>query len=683
MESVGDARAFLSAAREVALHKPVIVLKAGRSEAAARAAAAHAGARAGSDEVLQAAFRRSGVLRVASVSDLFHMADVLGKQPRPRGPRLAVVTNAGGPGVLAADALLAAGGELAQLDLQTVAGLHALLPPPWSPANPVDVLGDAGPDRYARAAEAVARDPGSDGLLVILTPQALADPTQTAERLKPLAQTTGKPVLASWMGGAAVGAGVAILSRAGVPTFAYPDTAARVFAYMWQYTYNLRGLYETPALPAGDEEGGAGRARAGQLLEAVRRAGRTLLTEHESRQLLAAYGIPTVPTALAATEEEAARRADGLGYPAVLKLHSETVPHKADVGGVRLDLADAEAVRRAFRAIEGAVRERAGPGHFLGVTVQPLVRRDGHELVLGSRIDPQFGPVLRFGMGGRLAEVFQDRALALPPLTTTLARRLMEQTRIYAALKGVRGGRPVDLAGLERLLVRFSRLAVEQRWVLEVDINPLLASPDRLLALGARVVLHGPDEREDDLPRPAIRPYPGRYVWPWAGRDGPPCLIRPIRPEDEPLLAAFHETLSEQSVYLRYLQAVKLSQRQAHERLARLCFIDYDRELALVAEGRGPGEGARAVAAVGRLIRQRGTPEEAEFALLVGDRFQGAGLGTEVLRRLLEVARAERIRRVTADILPENGAMQHVCAKLGFRLRHDAAERLMKAAVDL
>jgi acetyltransferase len=678
MESIGKARAFLSAAREVALRKPVIVIKAGRTEAAARAAASHTGALTGSDAVLEAAFRRSGVLRVRTIADLFYMAGVLGKQPRPRGPRQAIVTNAGGPGVLATDSLLGDGGELAQLAPETLSALNALLPPQWSHGNPVDVLGDAGPERYAKAVEIVAHDPNSDGLLVILTPQAMTEPTQTAELLATYPRKTGKPILASWMGGAGVQAGIAILNRAAIPTFPYPDTAARVFNYMWHYSYNLRGLYETPILSP-EDEGQAGRDRAAELLAAVQRAGRMLLTEYESKQLLAAYAIPTVATAVASSEAEAVRRADQLGYPVVVKLHSETITHKSDVGGVRLNRTDAAAVRAAFREIEDAVRAQAGPAHFQGVTIQPMVQTEGYELILGSSSDPQFGPVLLFGTGGQLVEVFEDRALALPPLTTTLARRQMEQTRIYKALQGVRGRPPVNLSGLEQLLVRFSRLVVEHRRIKEIDINPLLASPARLLALDARVVLHGPDITDEMLPRSAIRPYPTEYVWRWTSREGVSFTLRPIRPEDEPLLAKFHETLSEQSIYLRYLHASKLGQRVAHERLARLCFIDYDREIALVAE-----EGASAaLAAVGRLIRQRGSSAEAEFALLVSDHFQRQGLGSELLRRLLDVAGGEGVRRVTADILPENGAMQHVCQRLGFRLEHLPAERLVKAVIEL
>jgi acetyltransferase len=677
MESIGDARSFLSAAREVALRKPLIVIKAGRTEAAAKAAASHTGSLTGSDEVLSAAFRRCGVLRVDSIADLFYMAGVLAKQPRPRGPRLTILTNAGGPGVLATDALLNNGGQLAALSDQTLAALNELLPPQWSHNNPADILGDAGPQRYAGAVSIAAKDPNSDGLLVILTPQAMTDPTRTAEDLKPYART-GKPLLASWMGGATVAAGVSILHQADIPTFPYPDTAAKVFAYMWRYSYNLASLYETPSLT---EIAAGGAQQARQIIDSVRRAGRTLLSELESKQLLHAYEIPTVPTRLATSTAEAMGHADAMGYPVVLKLHSLTVTHKTDVGGVQLNLADAAAVGHAFLAIEASVHAKAGPGHFAGVTVQPMIQRDGYELILGSSIDSQFGPVLLFGSGGQLVEVYKDRALALPPLNTTLARRLMEQTHIYTALKGVRGRRAVDLAALEQLLVRFSQLCTEQPWIREIDINPLLAGPDLLLALDARVVLHSQDVAEEQLPRPVIRPYPTQHVHAWKDKAGNAVCIRPIRPEDEPLLVKFHEALSERTVYQRYLQVYKLSQRVAHERLSRICFIDYHREMALVAQRQAP-DGTSEVIAVGRLSKQHGRPE-AEFALLVSDAAQGTGLGTELLRLILEVARAEKLERVTADILPDNVAMQRVCQKLGFRLEHSMEERLVKAAVAL
>ncbi len=682
MESIGDARSFLSASREVALTKPIIVIKAGHTEAAAKAAASHTGSLTGSDEVLDAAFRRVGVLRVNSISEVFNMAEVLSKQPRPKGPRLAILTNAGGPGVLATDALIDNHGELAPLTAETMAALNALLPPAWSHSNPIDILGDADPQRYAQSLEITAKDPNIDGLLAILTPQAMTDPTATAEHLRQHAKISGKPVLASWMGGEAVEQGEQILSRAGIPTYDYPDMAAHVFTLMWRSSYNLQGLYETPNLPFDSESANAGRERAESIITAVRRQGRTVLTESESKQLLAAYGIPTVKTLVAETADAAVAAAEDLGYPIVLKLHSQTITHKTDVGGVQLNLRDADAVRSAFRTIQTTVGERAGATHFQGVSVQPMIKLDGYELIIGSSLDAQFGPVLLFGTGGQLVEVFKDRALALPPLNTTLARRMMEQTRIYTALRGVRGRKAVDIAALEQLMVRFSHLVIEQKWIKEVDINPLLASPERLLVLDARVIVHELETRAADLTRPAIRPYPTQYISPWTDEDGTEVVLRPIRPEDEPLLVKFHGTLSERSVSYRYFHAMKLTARVAHERLTRICFIDYDREMALVADRKNPETGEHEIRGVGRLTKVRGT-DEAEFALVVSDRYQRLGLGTELLSRLLQVGRDENINHIFGDILPENIEMQRICEKLGFKLTHNLKESLIRATTEL
>ncbi len=667
MESVGDARSFLSAAREVALSKPIIVIKTGRTKGASRAATAHTGSLTGSDEVLNAAFRRCGVLRVDRISELFSMAEILNTQPRPKGPRLTILTNAGGPGVLATDALIAGGGQLAPLAPESIEALNRILPLPWSHSNPVDLLGDAGPDRYVKALEVVARDPNTNGLLVILTPQAMIDPTLIADQLKAHCTIADKPVLASWMGGDEIAAGESILHRAGIPSFPYPDTAARAFNHMWQFSQSIRSLYETPEL-AGNEYGGADRAaKAEDLIASVLAAGRTLLTEAESKALLKLYGIPVVPTHVATTEEQAVTLAAELGFPAVLKLHSQTITHKTDVGGVRLNLTDPKAVRRAYRAIERSVSRRVGAEHFLGVTVQPMIKLDGYELIIGCSPDPQFGPVLLFGAGGRLIELLRDHTLALPPLNTTLARRMMERSRIFRALmKGVRGRRPVDLGALERLLVRFSGLVVEQPRIKEIEINPMLASPKRLIALDARVVLHGGEVDLDRLPRPAISPYPTQYVAPWTGEDGLTVTIRPIRPEDEPLVVRFDEKLSEDTVYMRYFQTLKLSRRIAHERMIRICFIDYDREMALVADYKDPQTGEREIIAMGRLSRIYDR-DEAEFSLLVRDGFQRRGLGTELLRRLVAIGRDERLHRLTAVILPQNQGMLRICSKLDFR----------------
>lgn len=668
METVGDARSFLSAAREVALTKPILVIKAGRTDQAAKAAASHTGALVGSDDVLDAAFQRCGVLRVNAISDLFEMAEVLAKQPRPRGPRLTILTNAGGPGVLATDALVGSGGQLAPLTPDTYAALDELLPAHWSHNNPIDILGDADPERYAKALNIVARDKQTDGLLVILTPQAMTSPTAIAEQVKPYAKGTGKPVLTSWMGGDAVAEGERLLQSAGIPNFSYPDDAARIFQYMWRYSENLRSMYETPALVPNISSDAPDRRLVDMIIHDIHAAGRTLLTEVESKQLLTAYGIPTVATHMAASPDEAVQLAEEIGYPVVVKLFSQTITHKTDVDGVQLNLNTPRAVKRAFHEIEAAVRERAGAEHFGGVTVQPMVRTNGYELILGSSLDPQFGPVVLFGMGGQLVEVLKDRALALPPLNTTLARCMMERTQIFEALKGVRGRGSVDLSALEQLIVRFSYLVAEQPIIKEIDINPLLASTEGLAALDARIILHPRDTDLATLPKLAIRPYPSQYVEPWTLRDGTPVLIRPIRPEDEPLMVGFHKSLSEQSVYLRFFRPLDLQWRVTHERLTRICFIDYDREIALVVERTPPQNGTRQILAVGRLTKLRSTLD-GEFALLISDAYQGQGIGTDLLQRLVDIARDEGLQRVIGYILTENRMMLRVCEQLGFNLK--------------
>jgi acetyltransferase len=681
METIGDARAFLSAAREVAFTKPIIVIKPGRTAGAAKAAASHTGSLTGSDEVLEIAFRRCGVLRVNSIAELFYMANVLSKQPRPNGHRLTIVTNAGGPGVLATDALITSGGELTELSPETMQAYDDLLPTAWSHNNPVDILGDASPERYAKALHIAANDPNSDGLLVILTPQAMTDPTKTAEELKPYAQSLGKPVLASWMGGSDVEKGEAILSHSNIPTFPYPDTAATMFDYMAQYSDNLRALYETPSLQ-GARENQADSNAAAAIIERARQSGRTILTEYESKQLLTSYGIPTVVTRIAVSEDEAARIAGEIGFPVVLKLHSEMITHKTDVGGVQLNLGDAEAVRQAFRLIRDSVTKKAGAEHFLGVTVQPMVKLEGYELILGSSLDPQFGPVLLFGLGGSLVEVFQDRSLCLPPLNTVLARRMMERTRIFKALQGVRGRPPVDLPALESIMVRFSQLIAEQRWIKELDINPLLASADQLLALDARVVVHPTGTHATELQPLAIRPYPTQYIDKWITRDGTAMVMRPIRPEDEPMIVKFHETLSDHTVYLRYLRPILIEARVAHERLARICYCDYAREINFVAEIDASQPGDRKILGAARLSRMHGL-NEARFSILISDLAQGKGLGKEMMRRLVDIAREEKLVRLEALLTADNEAMKRICGELGFRLIPVSEENLIKAEIDL
>jgi acetyltransferase len=679
MESIGDARSFLSAAREVALRKPIIVIKSGSTEAAAKAVASHTGTLTGNDAVLNAAFCRAGVLRVSTIADLFAMAEVLSKQPRPKGPRLAVITNAGGPGVLATDMLVNEGGEIAQLSEESYHKLNEFLPSHWSRGNPVDLLGDATADRFVKAVEIVSADPKNDGILVIVTPQAMTDATAIAEGLRPFRKIPEKPILASWMGASEVAEGDAILNASAIPTFEYPDTAARSFCYMWRYSDNLRALYETPALTTGVDDA-HGHASAAAIIKAARKARRTLLTEVESKQILDAYGIPTVPTRIAKDQDEAVRIAAEIGSTVVLKLYSEIIAHKTDVGGVKLNLRNQAEIRQAYREIEKSVAGR--PGAFLGVTVERMIQSDGYELILGSSVDPQFGPVLLFGSGGQLVEVIKDYALGFPPLNCTLARRIMEQTHIYNALKGVRGRAAIDLARLERLLVQLSLLVAQQRQIKEIDINPFLVSATQMLALDARILLHDPEVREEDLPPLAIRPYPQQYVSTWKLRDGSSIVIRPIRPEDEPMMVKFHGTLSESSVHFRYFGLLKLEQRIAHDRLVRMCFNDYDREIALVGIQNAPETNEDEIIGVGRLIKLHAI-NDAEFAIVVSDQWQGHGLGTRFLELLLDIGRQEGVEHIIGQILPDNYAMQRLCKKLGFALSYDEFEELIEAKIKL
>ncbi|MEM6285329.1 MAG: GNAT family N-acetyltransferase, partial [Chloroflexota bacterium] len=602
---------------------------------------------------------------VDTIADIFYFAEVISKQPRPAGKRLMIITNAGGPGVLTTDALIKDGGELSDISPEVMDELNDLLPEAWSHANPIDILGDATPEGYAKSLEIAAKDPNADGLLVVLSPQAMTDPTKTAEYLVPYADLGGKPVIASCMGGESVDEGARILAQAGIPNFPFPDTAARLFNYMWKYSYSLRGLYEVPN-PVEEDEDGYDRDGAKTILDAVRSEGREILTETESKAVLAAYDIPTIPMKIAETAHAAVEAADGMTYPVVVKLNSETITHKSDVGGVRLNLQNGDEVRAAFEAIERNVAAKYSPADFNGVSVQPMIKLDnGYEIIIGSSLDPQFGPVLLFGTGGTLVEVYKDRALGLPPLTTTLARRMIEQTKIAEALKGVRGRDPVDMDLMEKIMVRFSQLIVENPWIKEMDINPLFADENQILALDARIVLHpSATDLDVEVTKSAIRPYPVQYVDEYTAPDGKTMRIRPIRPEDEPMAVDFHMGLSEQTVKLRYMYNFPLQERITHERLAALTFIDYDREIALVAIDEVNGE--QKLVAVGRLEMLSGTKEVGEFGILVADDYQRMGLGSALLERLLEIGKQEGVKRVFGKLLIQNRDSVEFLHNFGF-----------------
>ncbi|MCB1101717.1 MAG: GNAT family N-acetyltransferase, partial [Kiritimatiellae bacterium] len=486
--------------------------------------------------------------------------------------------------------------------------------------------------------------------------------------------------IASWMGGPIVAAGNDILNRANIPTFNYPDTAARTFVYMWRYSDNLNHIYETPTVSE-DDRNPPDRESARKLLETIRAEGRTLLTETESKELLGYYGIPIVQTGIAQSEDAAVTMAGEMGYPVVLKLNSETITHKTDVGGVKLNLRCEEAVRTAFREIQESVTEKAGAEHFGGCAVMPMIKMDGYEIILGSSLDPQFGPVVLFGLGGSLVEVFRDRALGLPPLNTILARRMMERTKIFTALKGVRGKDPVDLARMEQILVRFSQLIAENPLIEESDINPLLVSSEQIIAVDARFVLHPTSVNLADIPKPAIRSYPHMYQQKISLKDQSSALLRPIRPDDETMLVEFHKTLSEATVRQRYTHTISLGERIAHERLKRICFIDYDREMVLVALPEQDSN-FNQIIAVARLSRVRGT-NDAKFALLISDPYQKRGLGTQLLNKLIDVAKSEGIHRVLGEILPDHEGMQKICRNIGFSLATNPESGNIEATLEL
>jgi acetyltransferase len=682
MESVGDVKKFVSAARAIARTKHVIVVKAGRHEAGAKAAASHTGALAGSDAVFDAAIRRAGVLRVTTIPDLFNMAEILAHQPPPRGPNLAILTNAGGPGVMTTDALMLGGGQLAPLSAETIDALNKVLPPFWSHGNPIDVLGDATPQRYKQAIEICAKDQNVQGLLVLLTPQAMTDPTLTAREIAPFGKVEGKPVLASWMGGADVRAGRGILNQAGIAAFDSPEAAVEAFLHLVQYRRNQELLYEQPAALPEDWQPNQQRVRT--LIGELRKAGRTLLTEYEAKELLSCYGIPTVPTVNARSADEAVVAAKQLGYPVVLKLWSEVITHKTDAGGVLLNIAEDAGVRVAFDKIKenaaayrlrqpAAAKDlRALNGEaFLGVTVQPMIRAKGYELIIGSSVDAQFGPTILFGAGGVLVEIFKDRALGLPPLNRTLARRLIERTQIFKALEGIRGQKPIPLGELETLLVRFSYLLCDFLEIQEIDINPLLASPDGLLALDARVLLAPADAAK---PRLAIEPYPNQHTTAWKLNDGAEIVIRAIRPEDESLIVDLHATLSEQSIRFRFFSMVKTLSRDS---LIRLCHLDYAREMALVAEKKSGG-----LVGVSRYYMNPQT-RTAEFAVVVGDACQGQGLGEHLMQRLIAVARERGVEQLIGLVLCENHRMLTLAKELGFREGKSGDPGVVQVVLDL
>ena len=663
MEQVGNAKKFMSAARGFARTKPIIVIKAGRHAAGAKAASSHTGALAGDFAVYEAAFKRAGVVMVDEIGDLFNCASVLDSRFLPAGPNLAIVTNAGGPAVLAADAVVTHGCQLAELSPETMAVMGKALPPYWSHGNPLDILGDANVSRYELAVKTCISDPKIDGLLVIYTPQGTTQPSQLAEAITKIAADRRKPMLTVWMGESGVRESREIFQKNNIPTYQTPEEAVKTYAYMYQYRRNLDQLYQTPAeLPVVSSPPKA------HLKVVIRNAAKTrkALTQPEVDRFLDAYDIPRAKGALAKSADQAATIAIDLGYPVALKVSSQDILHKTDIGGVVTGLDSAQAVKDTYKAIMDRARKAKPDARIDGIYVQKMVSGIDYELILGAKKDKDFGSVILFGMGGIGVELINDVSIGLAPLNQILAKRVMEETKIYRALsKGLRNKKPVDLRPLEEVMVRFSNLIVDFPEIAEMDINPLVASAGEFCVLDARVIIDPNAFNHQLYPHLVITPYPAKYIVPWRLRDGTEVTLRPVKPEDEPMELEFIRGLSTETSRFRFFQIIK---DLPHDALVRFCNIDYDREMAIIAEKR---EGDRTIEiGVSRLIIDPGK-KHGEFAVVVADNYQSRGLGTKLVDMLIEFAREKGIDTIYGTVMSENIKMIQLCEKLGFTTRRE------------
>ena len=667
VEGITEARKFMSAARHFARTKPIIVVKSGKFSESAKAAASHTGSLSGEDAIYDAAFKRAGVVRVNEIADLFNSAEVLGTQPLPKGPRLAIITNAGGPGVMATDALIGFGGKLAKLSQKTLDSLNAVLPPFWSHGNPVDVLGDAKSERYKAAVEACLNDENCDGILIIFTQQAVSESVEIAKNIVELVRGKSfqnKTILTSFMGYGAVQEANSILNANNIPTYSTPEQAIKTYMTMYSYQRNVDLLYETP------EELPVDSAPPKRPILAILRnaafEGREVLTEDEAKKILKYYNFPVVKTAVANNVDEAVAFSQEMGFPVVLKILSPQIIHKSDAGGVILNVNSPREVREAFEVLIQRATAYNPNAQIIGVTVQPMIEKKGHEVIIGGKTDPVFGPTILFGMGGVGVELFKDYSIALPPLNTTLIHRMMEDTKVYRLLKGWRNAPAVDLKKLDETILMFSQLLVDFPQIKEIDINPLLISDKDATILDARIVVDKDKVCKKFEPHEhmVISPYPKKYEILWLLKNGQEVLLRPIKPEDEPMWLEMFQSLSEESIRYRFFQMLKDT---PHEVRVRYCNVDYDREIALVAEM--VENGKRKILGVSRLTIES-DETSGEMAFLVSDYWQGLGLGTKMVDYTLDIAKEKGIEKVNAIILQDNYRALSLTKKMGFNIEY-------------
>ena len=674
IESLTNVRKFMSAARAISRVKPIVILKSGRSRAGAAAASSHTGALAGEDVIYDAAFKRAGIQRVDTISELFDCAELMAKQALPAGPGLGIITNGGGPGVMAADALSAHGIEPVALSPETLQKLNDILPPFWSRSNPVDILGDASPERWKRAMDTCLSAREIYALVIIFVPQALSSGTGVAQAVAELIRSRPcPPIFAVWMGGESVEEGRRILNREGIPTYDTPERAVAAFVNMYAYKCNLELLQEIP--PRMPQALTFDLKKAREIVEEALNSRSTLLTEVESKALLNAYGIPVNPTEVAENEDQALSLARSLGYPLAMKIHSRDISHKSDAGGVQLNLRSEEDVQNAYREILKNAESYDPKAEILGVSIQPMAEPYDYEVILGSKRDPLFGPVILFGMGGIMTEILKDQAIALPPLNRLLARRLMESTKVYRMLKGYRNRPPARLDLLEETLIRLSQLVSDFPEITELDINPMILGGDRILAVDGRVVI-----KPSKVLSPhhlLISPYPNQYEITTTTQGGGALFVRPIKPEDAPLLVDLFDSLSEETIYYRFFSPLK---SLSHKMLVVFTQIDYDQDMALVAMDASESE--EKILGVSRLMRKPGGME-AEFAVVVRDAWQGKGIGATLMKHLLFIAEKQSLNAVWGTILPQNRQMLKLAEKMGFEICRDPQEQTYEVRMDL
>jgi acetyltransferase len=659
MERVGDAKKFMSAARAFAMRKPIVILKPAKLAGSLEVARSHTGAMASDDAVYEAAFKRVGVVRVKETVDLFDAAKVLDSRRLPGGPRLAIVSAAGAQGLMATNALLDLGGEVAKLTDASIERLNQFLPPRSVKGHPVDLPGDADAARYGMATEICLGDPGVDGVLVVYVPMDAAPPDEVAKAVIDRAKGAHKPTIAAWMGASELQAARETLTQNSIPTYETPEQAVRTYATMHKYKRNLELLYETPAELSVREA-----PRKEHLLELITNAikeGRTVLNEQESKVFLSDYGIPTTTPYITRHVGEAAAIVQEIGYPVAIKIASPDILDRSDVGGVMTWIDSDEQLSQAYGSLLARVKEHAPGIHIDGVSVQKMVQDIDYELILGSRKHKDFGAVILFGMGGITTELIRDFSIGLPPLNQTLARRLMEETKAYKLIQGWLGKKPADLGELETILVNFSNLIADFPEIAEIDINPLAISGGKPCALYGRIILD-PNFLEPHhlYPHLVITPYPTRYVVPWKSKDGKEILLRPIKPEDEAMEHEFVSSLSVESLRTRFFSVFRSI---SHDWLVSYCNIDYDRHIAMVGEVEEDGK--RKIIGVARLVVLPDT-NSGQFAVVVDDRTQRRGLGRKLMEMLIKIGKDKGLAEIYGEVLEDNDKMINFCLSLGF-----------------